>query len=224
MPYIRPVANPFFSVVMQSYLGDYGGMWGRAASDRRTKFRRAIESLRAQTFTDWELIVVADGCDDTWGEREWIMAQDNTARVVHMPKQRLWSEHCRNLGIAKSIGQWILYLDTDDTFDARHLQWIAEGLAYAEGTMWAHFDDWVWSAGGNSWQRRESRIEKRGGAGTSNIVHRPTIAWPVIAFRHPHYGYDHDWQFIQHLKAHGVGPKLGLAGYRVHHIPRQYDI
>ena len=43
-----------FSVIMASTLAEYGG----AASRRDEKIVRAIDSVIAQTFTDWELIVV----------------------------------------------------------------------------------------------------------------------------------------------------------------------
>ena len=65
-----------FSVIMASTLAEYGG----AASRRDEKIVRAIDSVIAQTFTDWELIVVADGCMKTMA----IVARYDDPRIKAM--------------------------------------------------------------------------------------------------------------------------------------------
>ena len=49
------------SIIMPSYLGAYK----KAAKDRDRKIVRAINSVVKQTYKDWELIVIADGCNKT---------------------------------------------------------------------------------------------------------------------------------------------------------------
>ena len=46
------------SVIMASYLGEYEN----SASDRKTKFIRAVDSFVNQTYKDAELIIISYGC------------------------------------------------------------------------------------------------------------------------------------------------------------------
>jgi len=50
-----------FNIVISSYLRDYP----TAAKGREEKIVRSIGSVFAQSFADYEIIVVADGCDRT---------------------------------------------------------------------------------------------------------------------------------------------------------------
>lgn len=70
--------------------------------------RKALDSIKAQTFTDYELIVVCDSCTD---ETEDI-AKEYGARTVAV------RYHCdgptRNKGIELARGEYVLFLDDDD--------------------------------------------------------------------------------------------------------------
>lgn len=215
---------------MASYLGDYEGRYGKSAEGRIAKFHRAINSVRQQTFKDWELIIVADGCETTIAEAQghaWDVGSTDRVRFLRIPKQRLWSEKVRNAGIHKALGQYVLYLDTDDKFGPDHLRMAHTGLQDNDLPLWGHMDDQVWDANLQQWLARKSRIEVPGGAGTSNLVHAgaQTIYWPTIDYRWPENGYDHDRQFIRHLmNNYGPPAYLGHGEYMVCHVPRQYDI
>jgi glycosyltransferase involved in cell wall biosynthesis len=232
--YLRHVTSqpPYFSIVMASYLGHYEGNYGKAASDRIKKFRRAVQSCIDQTFQDWELLIVADGCEITL--HEWAKVRDQRVRCLQIRKQRLWSERVRNAGIHKAQGRAVVYLDTDDMIGPDHLQGIhdaltAKGLDWSKEespALWAYIDDQVWNAGAKCWDTRRADMKRRGGAGTSNIVHAAgqRIYWPVIEYRWPDNGYDHDRQFIRHLQGFGQGVRLEAGQYQVCHVPRSYDI
>lgn len=70
--------------------------------------RKALDSIKAQTFTDYELIVVCDSCDD------------NTEQIAreYGAKTEAVSYHCdgptRNRGMELATGDWILFMDDDD--------------------------------------------------------------------------------------------------------------
>src|SRR5262245_5671997 len=81
----------------------------------------AIESVIAQTYADWELIVVDDG------------STDNTAKVVRQVAAResrikyLFQENCRlgkarNTAIQNSGGPLIAFLDSDDLWLPQKLE------------------------------------------------------------------------------------------------------
>lgn len=70
--------------------------------------RRALDSIRQQVFTDYELIVVCDSCsDDT--ER---VAREYTDRVFLV--QNRCDGPTRNKGIEEAKGDYILFMDDDD--------------------------------------------------------------------------------------------------------------
>ena len=79
---------------------------------------RALQSVFAQTFTDYEIVVVNDGStDDTasvlagYGEKIRVVSQSNRGLSA-----------ARNAGIAASQGEYVALLDDDD-------QWLPEKLA-----------------------------------------------------------------------------------------------
>ena len=110
------------SIVMASYLGAYKN----AASNRPEKLKRAIASVLRQSYQDWELIVVSDGCDET--SKIVAGVQDDRISCYQIPKQKMWSGVPRNIGIEKAKGEYIVYLDNDDIFGPSHLKNIAAGI------------------------------------------------------------------------------------------------
>jgi glycosyltransferase involved in cell wall biosynthesis len=79
----------------------------------------AIESVRRQTFADWELLVVDDGStDDTPAIVARYAAE---ARIRYLPGPRTERAAARNRGIAASSGDLVAFLDTDD-------RWLPEKL------------------------------------------------------------------------------------------------
>lgn len=74
---------------------------------------RCIDSILAQTFTDFELILVNDGSPDNSGAICDEYAQkDNRVRVFH--KENGGVSSARNLGLDNAQGEWITFVDSDD--------------------------------------------------------------------------------------------------------------
>lgn len=186
------------SVVMASYLGWYKG----SASNKIEKFHRAIESFLLQGVG--ELIVVADGCQDTINELKKYNSPN--IRSVLIDKQPMFSGDVRQQGIKLAMYDWICYLDTDDEFKSLHLQTIIN--SNINECDWVYYDDIV------NDQYRSCTVELNK-IGTSNIAHRASInaVWPN--------GYGHDWQFIQQLGNNYK--KIENTGYVVHHIKKGID-
>ncbi len=73
-----------------------------------------LDSVLAQTFTDWECILVNDGSTDNSGKIcEEYVVKDKRFRVVH--KENGGVSSARNLGLDKVQGEWIVFLDSDDS-------------------------------------------------------------------------------------------------------------
>ena len=84
-----------------------------------------LASLQAQTFTDYELILVDDGSPDESGRicDEWAETHPN-ARVIHQQNQGL--SGARNTGIAAARGQYLAFVDSDDLVRPTFLQILYE--------------------------------------------------------------------------------------------------
>lgn len=77
--------------------------------------REAVDSVVAQTFTDWELIIVDDGSpDDTAATAEAIIAEHPGRSIRLLRKQNGGVSEARNEGIRMARGAYILPLDADD--------------------------------------------------------------------------------------------------------------
>lgn len=73
-----------------------------------------IQSVILQTFQEWELILVDDGSPDKSGDicDAW-SRKDNRIRVFH--KENGGVSTARNLGLDNALGEWIMFVDADDT-------------------------------------------------------------------------------------------------------------
>lgn len=80
--------------------------------------RRALDSISAQTFADFEVIVVDDGSTDGGAA---IVADypDPRFRLVHQPNAGPGA--ARNAGIAQARGEFIAFLDADDAWLPKYL-------------------------------------------------------------------------------------------------------
>jgi len=103
-----------------------------AAFDAKATIDRPIQSLLAQTFRSWELIVVDDGSRDDTADRAdaWAL-RDARIRLVRQANQGVAS--ARNRGLAEARGDWIVFLDADDSIDRRHLALMLEAIKSSPG-------------------------------------------------------------------------------------------
>lgn len=79
--------------------------------------RRCVDSILAQTFTDFELLLIDDGSKDRSGAicDEYALA-DPRVRVFHKPNGGVSS--ARNLGLDNARGEWISFVDADDWIES----------------------------------------------------------------------------------------------------------
>lgn len=82
---------------------------------------RCIDSILAQTFTDFELLLIDDGSKDKSGEIcDEYARKDKRLRVFH--KENGGVSSARNVGLDNALGEYICFCDADDWVDVYWLK------------------------------------------------------------------------------------------------------
>jgi peptidoglycan/xylan/chitin deacetylase (PgdA/CDA1 family) len=113
---------------------------------------RALESLAAQTLESFEAIVVENGSSDaTLAVASAFAARDPRVQVETCAARGV--SEARNFGLGLARGEWLLFLDADDTLDPRALELLRDAAHDVDAAVsgWArvapdgtHFDSHVW--------------------------------------------------------------------------------
>lgn len=87
-----------------------------------------MEDIFAQTYQDYEVLLVDDGSTD--GSVELCMEYaKRDERVRAIPKEHSGVSETRNAGIAEAKGEYIAFIDCDDRVEADYLERLVEGIA-----------------------------------------------------------------------------------------------
>lgn len=82
--------------------------------------RQCLDSVKSQSFTDWECLLVDDGSPDNSGAIcDEYASIDDRFRVFH--KENGGVSSARNYGMSKSIAPWITFVDADDFLEPTYL-------------------------------------------------------------------------------------------------------
>jgi len=106
--------------------------------NRADTIRRAIRSVQAQTFTDWELIVVDDGSTDN--TVALIEGRDPRLKLIRQENQG--TAGARNAGLSSSAGSYIAFLDSDDEWLPHHLELCVSFLEAFPGEQFVTNELW----------------------------------------------------------------------------------
>jgi len=87
--------------------------------DGEKTIERALASILAQTFTDFEIIVVDDGSTDLTVEAVSRKYGEQLRLIEH--RKNRGAAAARNTGIVAARGRWVAFLDCDDTWRADKL-------------------------------------------------------------------------------------------------------
>jgi glycosyltransferase involved in cell wall biosynthesis len=87
----------------------------------RDYLEKCVSGVRAQTFGDWELILVNDGSTDGSGELCRALAGED-GRIVVLERPNGGAAAARNTGLDAASGDTVTFLDADDSFAPDHLE------------------------------------------------------------------------------------------------------
>ncbi|MDR0741424.1 MAG: glycosyltransferase family 2 protein [Rickettsiales bacterium] len=101
--------NPIVSVIIPNYnYAEY--------------LRDTLDSVRVQTLTDWECIIIDDASDDaSVSIIQEFCKQDPRFRLIRLTKQSGVSA-ARNMGLDAAVGEYIAFLDSDDCYSENALE------------------------------------------------------------------------------------------------------
>jgi glycosyltransferase involved in cell wall biosynthesis len=123
--------KPFISVVIPTF-------------NRARQVQAALKSVLAQTYTEFEAIVVDDGSTDGTAEalQQLISPQGGNGRQVRyffQPNQG--QSAARNKGIDEARGEWVAFLDSDDIWLPEKLEWQVRTVEEFKGKSYACITD-----------------------------------------------------------------------------------
>ncbi len=83
--------------------------------------RKALQSILAQSFTDYEVVIVDDGStDDSLAvAKDFVERIDDRWTIICQPNAGVAA--ARNYGVAKSKGEYVCFLDSDDWWEPTFL-------------------------------------------------------------------------------------------------------
>ena len=92
---------------------------------------QCVDSILAQTFQDFEILLIDDGSPDQSGALcDEYAAHDSRIRVFH--KENGGVSSARNLGMAQAVGTYIAFADSDDWMEPEELE-VLHGLIVEHG-------------------------------------------------------------------------------------------
>lgn len=165
IPSVSP--HPLISIVIPTY-------------NREAQLRDAVESVFAQTYPDWELLVIDDGSVD--GTRTYLSSLRD-ARV-----RPLLHDHSGNPALLRNVaarsarGSYLAFLDSDDA-------WLPNKLALQVGDFLTHPDcGWSYTAyvhmdeqgRGDQWRGDRPWVPYRGWILENLITVQAIIAMPTV--------------------------------------------
>jgi len=158
----------------------------------------AVSSVLAQTFTDFEIILVNDGSTEQ-ATLELLQSYERPhTRVVHTPNQGLPA--ARNHGIRLATGTYIGCLDADDKYHPQFLEKTIRILETDTDRRYGFVTTWVQAFEGGSFQWETSDYNVPALL-ENNVVHVGSVfrreAWEAVGGYNTDkglYGYE-DWNF-----------------------------
>lgn len=150
--------------------------------NRLALLREAVDSVRAQTFGDWELIVADDGSDDGTAEYLHALAAEDPRIIVLQLPHTANLPRIRNAAIGRARGEWVAFLDSDDGWRADKLQAHLDAHRANPSARWSYSGRSIMDAAGQTlpdarfkpWRPHSGHIARL------LLTHEAMVAFPSV--------------------------------------------
>ena len=198
---------------------------------RPKQLRRAIESVMAQTFTDFELIVIGDKCPDM----EQVLLDYTNEFPNHCSRIKWWNLYKnyndlattpRNYALKRLVnGQYIAYLDDDNWWTPEHLKLLYQSITkHTPNTNQFSFSSFTYDGVPSEYatiictQPRKFRID------TSTIMHDRRLLEKYGYWKSGKELYAHDWELVSRwVEAKEPYNHTGVSTVFYTHDPNRVD-
>ena len=155
---------PFFSIIIPVYnVAPY--------------LRECLDSVLAQTFTDWEAICVDDGSTDGSGTiLDEYAVKDKRFRVIH--QRNAGVSAARNAALDHATGEWLCFVDADDKVECHWLHDIADGARQYPDVDWIRTSYRDWFEGKEPQPWAEGSVHRYSLQISSNVAN---TVWEMMA-------------------------------------------
>jgi len=108
--------------------------------NREKLLARAIESVLAQTYPYWEIVLVDDGSADDSAAIAQTFCRSLPKKIRLIQQHNKGEGEARNLGIKNALGEFIALLDSDDAWRPNLLDSITDVFFYSDEVDWIYYD------------------------------------------------------------------------------------
>lgn len=127
--------NPNVSIVMPFY-------------NRKNELAEMVKSIQSNTYDDWELLLVDDGSDEAIKkEVRDLIFKEERIRFIERDREPKGANTCRNIGLEKAVGKYILFFDSDDVISSSCLATRVEAIEANQEYDFLLFTSFVYKEG-----------------------------------------------------------------------------
>jgi glycosyltransferase involved in cell wall biosynthesis len=181
--------GPAFSVIIPCYnLGQY--------------IDEAVDSVLAQTFQDFEIVIVNDGSTDPFTNE--LLANYRRPKTRVLTTENRGVSAARNLAIEHSKGKYISAVDADDKIEPTYFEKAFRILEADEGVAWV--SSWLRTFGDEDWVWKQERCDLATLLGECTVLTAAPVRRTALQAVG---GYDsrllamEDWELWINLAVHG---------------------
>lgn len=146
----------------------------------------AIESVLAQTYEDWELLLIDDGSTDASTEIALRFAAADSGRIScmrHADGRTLGLSASRNLGLARFAGEYVTFLDADDVWFSSKLERQVEILTHRPEVDMHYGASQYWYSWSGRPEDRERDYVEPIGVPSDVVMQPPSLMLPYFVLQ-----------------------------------------